>query len=181
MNKSQKNSLLIIKIILALHFILLFLFCLPDGLVNQEMRAFSNAYANPLFQGRWNLFAPEPPRQHKSLIYRYSKTDNRSEWIDLTHGVKEKHDAVRIGASTKMYHVLQNGSHYLWEFYFQHDTQRDSIKLRNMQHLLFEKIRNEAGAYPDEVEMALLLESSPDFHDGSIKSDTLFFNAFSHE
>lgn len=181
MNESQKKALIVVRLILLFHFSLLFVYCFPDGWMNEKIRVVANAYANPLFQGRWNLFAPEVPKEHKSLIYRFKEEEDFSPWLKLTEGVQQRHDAIRIGASTKMYHVLQNGSHYLWEFYYQNESARDSVKLINMQHLLIQKIKDEYELVPQEIQMALVLNSSPNFETGEWGTDTLDFNAFTLE
>ncbi len=48
--------------LLVLHFLLLACYTLPDAWVPDRPRAWSTAYARPLFHQQWGLFAPDPPR-----------------------------------------------------------------------------------------------------------------------
>jgi len=177
MKQEKKVALLIVKVIIVIHFSLLFLFCIPDGVLNEKTKGIASAYANPLFQGRWNLFAPDPPKRHKEIIYRY----NGSEWKRVVDEIERKHNAVRIGSSTKMYHVIQNASHYLWEDYYKYssDSIRESVGYLGMKHLLNKYIESEIKTPPyGSCEMALLIEHIVKEEGKATITDTLHFPPF---
>ncbi len=177
MNREKKIALLIVKVIIAIHFFLLFLFCIPDGLLHEKTREIASAYANPLFQGRWNLFAPDPPKRHKEIIFRY----NNDQWERVVGEIEKRHNAIRIGSSTKMYHVVQNASHYLWEDYYKYPNEdiKKSIGYKGMEHLLGKYIENKIKTPPfGRCEMALLIEYTDKQDGGEVVIDTLHFPPF---
>ena len=178
----------IVKMIFFIHFILLFIYCFPDNYTPDLAQKISSSYANPLFQGRWNLFAPEPPKQHKEFRYRYRNWGMWSNWEDPTSVIKERHDFSRIGPSTKMYHVLQNGAHYLWEDYYKYS--KDSVEIsfgyQSMKHMVGQMIKdNHFLAKPkpniDSVEMILIIRDIDILKgEGNILSDTLIYPSFNY-
>ena len=164
MKPSQKLLLNIFKIAFFTHFILLFFFCVPDQFVPTFIDDLSKRYAYPLFQARWNLFAPDPPKEHKEIRFKYCSNGAWSEWQDPVSAIENAHNKTRIGAPTKLFHVIQNGSHYLWDDYYKHkgDSIQLSFGFQTMSHLI-SKMHPEISM--DSLQLRLVLESPKNFED----------------
>jgi hypothetical protein len=73
-----------------MHFLLTILYLAPDNLLKRRFSEPLQRYMDPLFAQNWQLFAPDPISQHRSLVikakYRDPATGEIREtlWMDIT-------------------------------------------------------------------------------------------------
>lgn len=135
-----------------------------------------------MFQARWNLFAPDPPKHHKELRYKYFADGEWSDWQDPVSDVQNSHHQTRVGAATKMYHVIQNGSHYLWDDYYKFpgDSIKNSFGYLTMNYFVSQLHR---GLEIDSVRLKLTLSGYKQFDDVEVLPKELNFpsSSLAHE
>lgn len=92
------------------HFALLFIYCMPKATSKETSRAtyIATGYAYPLYDQRWNLFAPAPKMNYR-LKFRYKDVD--SVWSEDVYPIDTYHsqNAIFSGSS--------HGRHVLAEYY----------------------------------------------------------------
>lgn len=99
---------------------------------------------------------------HKELRFKYYAKGNWSDWQDPVTDIETAFNKNRLGAPTKLYHVIQNGSHYLWDDYYTYngDSVITSFGYQTMNYFI-------PKMYPeiemDSVQLKLILEGPVDF------------------
>lgn len=77
-------------LLLGIHFLLTILYLAPDNLLKRRFSEPLQRYMDPLFAQNWQLFAPNPISQHRSLVIKAKYRDPRtgeireSPWMDIT-------------------------------------------------------------------------------------------------
>lgn len=84
----------ILWILLATHFLVVFIYLLPSNPVNHQYKRQIDGYVNPLFSQRWTLFSPNPGNSNQTIwvqftIYNKNKT-TQSSWIDIVTPLLEE-------------------------------------------------------------------------------------------
>src|SRR5690606_41803260 len=73
-----------------MHFLLTILYLAPDNLLKRRFSEPLQRYMDPLFAQNWQLFAPDPIAQHRSLVIKAKYGDpataaiRKTPWMDIT-------------------------------------------------------------------------------------------------
>ena len=81
---------------LVFHFTLIFIYAFPEGVFPNKLKEVSAFYVSPLYEQKWNMFAPCPIKSYEAKI-KYSFEDgSESDWIKPTKSAKEWHSMLRF-------------------------------------------------------------------------------------
>jgi|SRR5690606_4596940 hypothetical protein len=79
-----------LSLLIGMHFLLTLLYLAPDNLLKRRFSEPLQQYMDPLFAQNWQLFAPDPVSQHRSLAAKAKVRDPKTgevretPWRDLT-------------------------------------------------------------------------------------------------
>ncbi|GAA5347144.1 hypothetical protein CLV97_11615 [Planifilum fimeticola] len=77
-------------LLLGIHFLMTILYLAPDNLLKRRFSEPLQRYMDPLFAQNWQLFAPNPISQHRSLVIKAKYRDpgtgeiRETPWKDIT-------------------------------------------------------------------------------------------------
>ncbi|MFO7289367.1 hypothetical protein SAMN04488025_13210 [Planifilum fulgidum] len=151
-------------LLLAMHFLLTILYLAPDNLLKRRFSEPLQRYMDPLFAQNWQLFAPDPISQHRSLVIKAKYRDpatgeiRETPWMDITR------PRVREIWENRLF----NGSRALRfqtsaiAMYRSEDPDRKARGLRMLRRLALHFLNEETNlANVDKVKVRIVLNRFP--------------------
>ena len=88
------------------HILMMVLYLIPTNPIALYYRAYVSYYMEPLFEQRWQLFAPDPALYGLKFWYRCGDNDgHETQWLDPTNKILKQHQQWRVGPYGKMLYV----------------------------------------------------------------------------
>lgn len=78
-----------------LHFLAIVIYAMPGGILPKRIVKVSVFYVEPLFQQKWNMFAPCPVLSHHTEIKYYFEGGDTTGWISPSEEAVSKHMYLR--------------------------------------------------------------------------------------
>ena len=79
----------------SFHFVCIFIYALPEGVIPNGLKSFSYGYVSPVFEQKWALFVP-CPIVNQNLEIKYFFDDDSTDWVDVNADAKKKHSFWRL-------------------------------------------------------------------------------------
>lgn len=177
--KYETKAAALLAGLVFLHFVFTVIYVTPNHYFPKAVNEIISAYMLPVFHQGWNLFAPDPPVQEKSMLFRFKSEGKWTKWLDPGKELLEQHDRWRLSNANIEFRLHQNAAYRVWEEHYRAEelvaerglmshpeemvlSSRGYRTARYYAFRFFEQTND--GSSADSVQLKLIIATPPAFN-----------------
>lgn len=150
--------------LLGFHFLLTLLYLAPDNLLKRRFSEPLYRYMDPLFAQNWQLFAPNPVSQHRSLVVKAKIRDPKTgqiretPWRDITRPQVQDVWENRLFNSSRSLRFQVSAI----RMYQSKDPERKAEGLQMLRRLALDSLRSEPDfPHLEQIKVRIVVNQFP--------------------